>query len=512
MKAFKFVGTLFSVMLLITALIALYYAYSLKMLPTAYAVVLGVVFLVIPIVCFFLARAKGKKKRIVSIIISFICIVINLFAIYYLSVTNKALDNVTGKKVEVSAINVYVSKDDEVTSINEAIDNGYVFATIDTDDEAHIKETISEIESDVGAEVSTKSYESIFEAVGSFENELVDGFIVSESTIGVLDTVEDYEDFIAGLKILMENKIEEELTEEADAEPVDQDSFCVYFSGIDTFGKTSTKSRSDVNIIGVVNNTTKTVLLVSTPRDYYMELSISKGKKDKLTHAGLYGIDCSVDTLENFYDVSIPYYVRLNFSGFQNIIDTLGGIDVYSDYAFTGITEEGTYTFNQGINHLNGEEALGFARERYAFLDGDRQRGNNQMQVIKATIEKMESSEMLKNYSQLMDDMSDSFETSMDKDTIGYMVQSTISDPNWKVLTYSVSGSDSTQSCYSLGMEAYVMVPNQTDVDFAKDLMTSVLNGQSLTQEYIDLGARDTSNDATMTNDEVSGDTDDDEE
>lgn len=506
MKAFKFVGTLFSVLLLITSLIVLYYAYSLKMLPMGYAVALGAAMLIVPIVCFILSRMKkGKKRKVFAIIFSLICIIVNLFGIYYLSVTNKALDNVTSKKVEVSAINVYVSKDDEANSINEAVENGYVFATIETDDESHIKETIDVIESDVGDSVNTKSYESVFAAVESFEGGLIDGFIISESSIEILDTVEEYADFVDTLKILMENTIEEEITEEAEAVPTDKDAFCCYFSGIDTFGKVSTKSRSDVNIIGVVNNNTKTVLLVSTPRDYYMELSVSNGKKDKLTHAGLYGIDCSVNSLEDFYDVNIPYYVRLNFSGFQNIIDTLGGIDVYSDYAFTGVTEEGTYSFTQGINHLNGEEALGFARERYAFLDGDRQRGNNQMQVIKATIEKMQSSEMLKNYSQLMDDMSDSFETSMDKDTIGYMVQSTISDPNWNVLTYSVSGSDSTQSCYSLGMDAYVMVPNQTDVDYAMELMNSVLNGDSLTQDQIDSGSRDTSNDATMDNDEVSG-------
>ena len=276
MKAFKFVGTLFSVLLLITSLIVL----------------------IVPIVCFILSRMKkGKKRKIVAIILSLVCIIINLFAIYYLSVTNKALDNVTGKKVEVSAINVYVSKDDAANIINDAIANGYVFATIDTDDEAHINETLSSIESDVGSAVTTKSYESIFAAVGSYEGGLVDGFIVSESTIGVLDTVEDYEN--------LENKIEEELTESAEEVPTDPDSFCCYFSGIDTFGKVSTKSRSDVNIIGAVNNDTKTVLLVSTPRDYYMELSISKGKKDKLTHAGLYGIDCSAETLEMLYKEDI---------------------------------------------------------------------------------------------------------------------------------------------------------------------------------------------------------------
>ena len=278
----------------------------------------------------------------------------------------------------------------------------------------------------------------------------------------------------------MKEKLKEEVKQE-----VDKDAFCVYFSGIDTFGSVTVRSRSDVNIIGVVNNKTKTVLLVSTPRDYFVEIAGTNGKKDKLTHAGIYGIDVSMETLEMLYNTDISYYVRINFSGFQDIIDTLGGVDVYSEHDFVSETEEGTYSYTEGVNHLNGEEALGFARARYAFIDGDRQRGRNQMQVIKATIEKLESPETLKNYANLMDSMSGSFQTDMTKDNIGYLVQSTLDDGNWKILTYSVSGSDAEEVCYSLGAEAYVMQPNQSDVTYGNELISRVLSGEILTQEEI---------------------------
>ena len=268
---------------------------------------------------------------------------------------------------------------------------------------------------------------------------------------------------------------------------VDKDHFCVYFSGIDTFGTVSAKSRSDVNIIAVVNNDTKQVLLVSTPRDYYVPLSVSKGKKDKLTHAGLYGVDCSENALEELYNIDLNYYVKLNFSGFQGIIDEIGGIDVDSEMAFTSMTEEGTYSFQKGVNHLNGEEALGFARSRN-FKEGDRQRGRNQMQVIKATINKLETPSTLKNYSGIMDTMDGFFQTDMSTEDIGYLVQSTLSDGNWEVLTYSVGGNDSTETCYSTGSQPlYVMLPNDEDVEYGTTIINRILSGEKLTQDEINV-------------------------
>jgi LCP family protein required for cell wall assembly len=160
----------------------------------------------------------------------------------------------------------------------------------------------------------------------------------------------------------------------------------VYISGMDTWGHISVASRSDVNILAAVNPQTKQILLVSTPRDYYVPLSISGGAKDKLTHAGIYGIDVSEDTMEMLYDVDIDYYFKLNFSGFEGLIDAMGGITVWSDYDFT---VDPIKHYVVGENQLTGLEALAFARERHAFAGGDRQRGTNQMNVIQSVIDKM---------------------------------------------------------------------------------------------------------------------------
>ncbi|MBO4864360.1 MAG: LCP family protein [Eubacterium sp.] len=485
MKALKIVGYVLSALQLIASIVLIYFAMSTKFVPFIFGLAGAIILVAIPVGIFFMVRKESKKLRITAICISAVLIILISVLCYFLAVTNKTIEEVTSNTVETDEINVYVAKDDEVASINEAVSSDYLFGIIDTVDESSIQSTIDEIKEKTESDIKTENYDSIYSAIGAFESGRVQALIANKGTIVTLDASEDYPDYSKeNLKIIMATEIEEETIEET--ADIDKDHFCIYFSGIDTFGSVNAKSRSDVNIIAVVNNETKTVLLVSTPRDYYVELPDNK-KMDKLTHAGLYGIDCSMKTLEGIYkDVDLECYVRINFSGFQKIIDKLGGVDVYSQYSFKSVTEEGTYSFAAGENHLNGEEALGFARSRN-FKDGDRQRGRNQMQVIKAVIEKLESPATLKNYAGLMDEMGSMFQTNMSKDDIGYLVQSTLDDGNWKVLTYSVSGSDSEKVCYSLGFEAYVMLPNKGDVEYGNELISRVLAGEEVKQDEIDV-------------------------
>lgn len=162
--------------------------------------------------------------------------------------------------------------------------------------------------------------------------------------------------------------------------------------------------------------------MISTPRDYYVPLSISNGVPDKLTHAGIYGINVCMDTLNMLYDTDINYYFRLNFAGFVQIIDALGGITVDSDYDFTTQNSSG-YHFTKGPNQVNGDQALAFCRERYAFSAGDRQRGKDQMKVIQGVINKATSPDILKNYLSLLDSLSGCFETNIPYDVITSLVK-----------------------------------------------------------------------------------------
>lgn len=269
----------------------------------------------------------------------------------------------------------------------------------------------------------------------------------------------------------------------AEANKITKEPFVVYLSGVDTRGDLTDKARSDVNIIAAVNPVTKQVVLINTPRDYYVDLA-GTNSKDKLTHAGLYGVQTSMDTLGNLYGVDVQHYIRINFAGFINIIDALGGVDVYSDQAFTSVGSPGYYdptTFVEGWNHLDGKAALAFARERHAFKTGDVQRGINQMKVIDAMLNKIKSPALLMGFAKILDAVSDSFVTSLSQNQISTLVRMQLSDfAEWNIERYTVTGtSGSSTKCYSAkGQKLYVMKPDEASVAKAKEMIAAVLGGE----------------------------------
>ena len=269
----------------------------------------------------------------------------------------------------------------------------------------------------------------------------------------------------------------------AEANKITKEPFVLYLSGVDNRGELTEKARSDVNILAVVNPTTKRVALINTPRDYYVDLA-GTDSKDKLTHAGLYGVETSMATLGNLYGIQVDHYIRIDFSGFISIIDAVGGVDVYSDQAFTSVGSPGYYdptTFAEGWNHLDGKSALAFARERHAFASGDIQRGINQMKVIDAMANKLKSPTVLMSFSKLMDAVSDCFVTSLSQEQISALVRMQLGDlANWDIESCSVTGSSGKSSqCYSAkGQSLYVMKPDESSVSKAKELIASVLGGE----------------------------------
>lgn len=271
----------------------------------------------------------------------------------------------------------------------------------------------------------------------------------------------------------------------AAANKITKEPFVIYLSGVDTRGELTEKARSDVNILAVVNPKTKQVALINTPRDYYVDLA-GTDSKDKLTHAGLYGVENSMETLGNLYGVEVDHYIRINFAGFMTIVDALGGVDVYSDQAFTSVGSPGYYdptTFVEGWNHLDGQAALAFARERHAFATGDVQRGINQMKVIDAMLNKIKSPTLLMSFSKLMDAASDCFVTSFPQDQISALVRMQLSDfAEWSIESYTATGTSAKSTkCYSAkGQSLYVMKPDTASVNEAKALIAGVLGGEEM--------------------------------
>ena len=287
-----------------------------------------------------------------------------------------------------------------------------------------------------------------------------------------------------GLAALDKVTVGEDTVTDMEAMAITTEPFVVYLSGVDNRGELTEDARSDVNILAVVNPLTKRVALINTPRDYYVDLA-GTDSKDKLTHAGLYGVQTSMDTLGGLYGIEVDQYVRINFAGFIDIVDALGGVDVYSDQAFTSVGSPGYYDptdFVEGWNHLDGKAALAFARERHAFATGDIQRGINQMKVIDAMLEKIKSPALLTNYSRLLAAVADNFVTSLSSGQIAALVRMQLSDfAAWDIENCSVTGSSSSSThCYSAqGQKLYVMTPDEASVDAAKALIQSVLSGEA---------------------------------
>ena len=252
------------------------------------------------------------------------------------------------------------------------------------------------------------------------------------------------------------------------------ETFILYLSGIDVWGALETQSRSDVNILVAVNSRTGKILLVNTPRDYYVELPISNGMRDKLTHAGIYGPEVSKGALEMLYGVPIDYFARLNFSGFEAIIDALGGIDVYSEYDFT---VDPIKHYEQGMNHLTGLESLAFVRERKAFTEGDVQRGKNQMEMVKALITRLGSFEAMKNFDEVYEAVGYFAQTNMDRNMLFALAADQIlKGRTWDIETAYVTGFGGTEVTYSMpGTAAYVMWPNEDEVAEVKEKLQAVL-------------------------------------
>ena len=286
-----------------------------------------------------------------------------------------------------------------------------------------------------------------------------------------------------GLAALDKVTVGEEPVTDLQAMAITTEPFVVYLSGVDNRGELTEDARSDVNILAVVNPLTKRVALINTPRDYYVDLA-GTDSKDKLTHAGLYGVETSMQTLGDLYGIQVDEYVRINFAGFIDIVDALGGIDVYSDTAFTSVGSPGYYDptdFVEGWNHLDGAAALAFARERHAFATGDIQRGINQMKVIDAMLEKIKSPALLTNYSRLLEAVSDNFVTSLSSGQIAALVRMQLSDfAAWDIENCSVTGTSSSSThCYSAqGQKLYVMMPDEASVAAAQAVIQSVLSGE----------------------------------
>lgn len=429
----------------------------------------------------YFTQFGSKGLRRAGTFLSFLLCICLGFGSYYVLVTKGTLQKISGAHIKTDSISLIVMDQNPAKSVNEL--NGYTFGISTTIDRANTDKCIKDVNKELNTTIDTKECGAIDNLVSALYDGDVDVIILNEAYRQTIE--ESRENFSKETRVIKTYKYESEL-KKADNVDVNDESFVVYISGNDTYGQIAETSRSDVNILGIVNPKTKTFLLLSTPRDSYVELSIAPGQtKDKLTHAGIYGIDCSMDTLANLYGVKANYFVRVNFTGFENIIDALGGVTIQNETAFT--SHDGYY-FEQGKLNLDGKHALHYSRERKAFKNGDFQRGANQMKVIKAMVKKMTSPAILGNYASLMSGLTDSFQTNMSDNEISTLVKAQLkNNTDWNVISYSAVGTTGSEYTYSYAAKPLSIVNlNQTSVENGKKLIKKVMDGQTVSQADAD--------------------------
>lgn len=453
----------FMIFLLISAILVII-GISLNVLPNKYLIPLMLFYLFILVLNGFLVWKRNTKNwlKIIAIFVCLLGTIVSSFGLYYLNSTLNLMSKIQTKGYQLEDYYILVNKDSNYHTIGDL--KGKELITYKNALENYQKSQ-QEIKSKV--EVTTTEYDSFMEAAKDLLENKVDAVLMSAVNKAMVE--EELEDFEKNTRIIYTAslKIENEtVVKEAN---VAEESFNVYISGIDIYGNITSVSRSDVNIVATINPNTHKVLLTSIPRDYYVQLHGTNGYKDKLTHAGIYGIDKSVQTIEDLLDIDINYYVRVNFTTLINLVDAIGGIDVYSDYDFK--SHSSNDTFKKGWNHLNGKQALAFSRERKAFADGDRQRGKNQQKVLTAIMNKATSTEtLIKNYTNILESLGNSFQTNMDSKKIYELVNMQLAEmPSWTIESISLNGTDSHNYTYSYpGMKLYVMEPDMNTVNEAK--------------------------------------------
>lgn len=492
-------GTIITLILFLAVLAFTVLLLYTNLIPMKYIGIIFLGLLILVLLIHLLVLKFRKKVRFwIGVVLSVILLLILGGVSFYIHKTVSSLDTITEVNKDTVEVGVYVMQDDPAQTMHDAA--GYSFGILSELDRGNTDAALEQIYFETGSEISPTEYNSLTELADGITSGDCQAVIMNSGYLAVLDQMDGYSSFSSQIRNIASYRIESvverkepetTVAPENDSVASDEDTaddavtdevYTIYISGIDTRGGMTASSLSDVNILLTVNTRTRQVLMVSTPRDYYVPLSISNGVPDKLTHAGIYGVNVCMDTLEMLYGIDINYYFRLNFGGFIQIIDALGGITIYSDYEFDSGNVAG-YHFNKGENVVDGEAALAFCRERYAFAEGDRQRGRNQMAVIQGVLDKITSPDLLKNYLSVMDSLEGCFETNVPYDTISDLVRRQLDEGGkWEVLSYSVDGTGDNQKPYSMSQTAYVMVPDMTTVDKAKSLMQKVREGIMLSE------------------------------
>lgn len=482
-------GVIFSIVMIVATMYLLFNIIKLNVLPTKLLFLITIVFVLLDLIFILLLcfATKGVVSKIICIVFSLAISLGSCLGGYYMSKTEGMLSSMTNvAKHSKNTVSVIVKQSSDMKKKTDLA--GHSVGTLANINTVGSKKVLKELNKS-GIQMEQKEFGSLTEMLESFYNGDVDSIIINESNRSQILDIESYSDFDNNTCVVYQTSYKVENTDKANAvSNITTTPFNVLISGSDTRGGFDENGRSDVIMVATVNPKTGTILLTSVPRDFYVTTACDaadgcqQGALDKITHTGIHGTNTTKRTVEQLLGIEINYTFKVGFDTVTDIVDAVGGIDVNVEpgYECNNFLNLPGFSVHEGVNHLNGEQALAYARERYAYSEGDRQRTKNQQQVLMGIVDKITSPAVVTNYASIMDSMSDTFSTTMSSQEISDLIKYQLnSNPKWKMEQYMVNGTGDTLMCAELGNAAYVMVPDQSTVTTAKNKINAVLAGKS---------------------------------
>lgn len=483
-KFSKVLSILLSIVLVISSFYLLYQVIRLNVLPSKFLfpLTIGVVVLDAIFILLLVYFSKNVVSKIVCIVLTLFICVASCMGGYYISKTQNVLSSITNiAKHAKNTVSVVVKESSSIKNKSQL--NGVSVGSLRLNEQGS-KKVLKEL-SNEGIVLNQTEYDSMTALLEAFYNGEVDSIIINESSRSQILDMEAYSNFDSNTRVVYQTSYKVKNNDSATSvSDITSKPFNVLISGSDTRGGFDENGRSDVIMIATVNPKTHTILLTSVPRDFYVTTACDagdgcmQGALDKITHTGIHGTNTTKRTVEQLLGIEINYTFKVGFDTVTKLVDTLGGVDVT---VAPGYAVHNEYiNVKEGVNHLYGEEALEYARERYAYAEGDRQRTKNQQQVLMGIVKEATKPSVITNYAAIMDTMANTFSTTMSNAEITDLIKYQLNNnPTWKMEQYMVDGTGDTLMCAELGDAASVMVPDQSTVKMAKDKINAVLAGKS---------------------------------
>ena len=483
-KVSKVLSILLSVVLVVSSFYLLYQVIRLNVLPSKFLfpLTIGVVVLDAIFILLLVYFSKNVVSKIICVVLTLLVCAASCFGGYYISKTKNALSNITNvAKHAKNTVSVIVKESSSIKDKSQL--NGVSVGSLRLNEQGS-KKALKELSSE-GIVLNQTEYDSMTALLEAFYNGEVDSIIINESSRSQILDMEAYSNFDSNTRVVYQTSYKVKNNDSATSvSDITSKPFNVLISGSDTRGGFDENGRSDVIMIATVNPKTHTILLTSVPRDFYVTTACDagdgcmQGALDKITHTGIHGTNTTKRTVEQLLGIEINYTFKVGFDTVTELVDILGGVDVYVEPGYATTTSE--FSVHEGVNHLNAQQALAFARERYSYTEGDRQRTKNQQQVLMGIVKEATKPSVITNYAAIMDTMANTFSTTMSNDEITDLIKYQLNNnPTWKMEQYMVDGTGDTLMCAELGDAASVMVPDQSTVKMAKDKINAVLAGKS---------------------------------